>query len=258
MLTFRNLNIVTIILLLVLVITQAVWWAYLLLFLVYMSIGYWGTTEIASQFHMSTICQAPNHPTKEIALTFDDGITNPAQTNAILDILKKYDAKATFFCIGKHLELPAQVETLQRLHQEGHLIGNHSYSHAYTFDFYSAPRIVQELQQADEKIASIIGQQPTYFRPPFGLTTPQIAKAVEQTGHQTIGWSVRSFDTMITDEQKLLKRVVDRLHNGAIVLFHDHLPQTSKVLPLFLEYLLNNGYRIKNIDQLLGLSPYKK
>lgn len=257
MLTFRNINIAAILIAVLLWIFGAAWWAYVLVFLVHSAIAYWGTTQICSHFHMPAYCKAKNHPTKEIAITFDDSVLIPEQTNQVLDILKKYNIPATFFCIGKNLEEEAQQETLKRMDEEGHLIGNHSYSHSTTFDFYSADRIEKELHQTDYIILNIIGKRPNFFRPPYGITTPKIARAVQRTKHNTIGWSVRSLDTVIKDKKKLFTRVTSQLGNGDIILFHDHLEHIPSFLPTFLEYVLNKGYNVVRADQLLQLKAYK-
>ena len=235
----------------------AAWWVYLAIFLVAFTIAYFGTTQIASNFHMPTFCSVPNHPKKEIAITFDDGITNPAQSQKVLAVLKKYQAPATFFCIGKNMESDTQKAVVQQMDQEGHIIANHSYSHSNFFDFFSVQRVKEEVQQTDQLIEKIIGKQPLFFRPPYGITTPRIAKAVRQTPHKTIGWSIRSLDTVIKDEKLLFDRVTKRLKNGAVLLFHDHLEHTPDFLNLFLEYVLKEGYTVVGVDELFQLKPYE-
>lgn len=236
----------------------APWWVYLLVLLTGMTITYFGTTQIASNFHLPAYCKAVNSDKKEIAITFDDGVLNPIQSNLVLDILKQYKAPATFFCIGKNLASKEQVEVLKRMDAEGHIIGNHSFSHANFFDFFSSERVVQEILDTDRVIQGHLNKQPLFFRPPYGITTPNIAKAMRQVEHQTIGWSLRSLDTVIKEEKMLLKRVQKKLKKGSVVLFHDHLEFLPRFLPLFLEYLLKEGYTVVGLDQLLQLQAYKK
>ena len=209
---------------------QAAWWVYVLVFLVGFTIAYFGTTQISSNYHMPTFSIVKAHPKKEIALTFDDGVMNPKQSNLVLDVLKAHQAPATFFCIGKNITSEAQIEVLKRMDAEGHLIGNHSYSHAPMFDFYSTKRILQEVAQTDGLIQKHIGKKPNFFRQPYGITTPKIAKAIKTSQHQTIGWSLRSLDTVLKDENLLLKRVKSKLKQGDVLLFHDHL----ECMPQFL------------------------
>lgn len=256
-LRFRQVLLAAILLLLAAYLQGLSWWIYAIIIFAFSVVSYLGTTQIGSHFYMPTYCKASEHPRKEIAISFDDGVSNASKSKVVLDILKKYQIPATFFCIGKNLQSTAQIEVLKRMHQEGHIIGNHSYSHSNFFDFYSSQTILQEIQKTDAIIQEHIGQKPLFFRPPYGITTPNIAKAIVQLKHKTIGWSIRSLDTVIADEQLLLKRVSKQLKPGAIVLFHDHLEQHASFLPLFLEYLLKEGYTVVGIDQLLQLPAYE-
>lgn len=231
------------------------WWGYALVLGVAFTIAYFGTTQIASHFYLPTYCQG-NNTQQQIALTFDDGILNPEQTRQILAILTQYQIKATFFCIGKNLQTPAQQTVLKQLHQMGHLVGNHSFSHANLFDFYGSKRVVQEIEQTNTLIRNLIGKKPLFFRPPYGITTPNIAKALQQLPHQTIGWSLRSLDTVIKKDALLLQRLQKKLHAGAIILMHDHVKSLPQVLPLFLDYVLKEGYTVVGLDQLLDLPAY--
>jgi len=236
----------------------APWWFYVLVLVVSLTITYFGTTQIASNFHLPTHCKAVNSDKKEIAITFDDGVLNPMQSNLVLDILKQYEVPATFFCIGKNLVSEEQIQVLKRMDAEGHIIGNHSFSHANLFDFFSSKRVVQEILETDQLIEKHLNKKPLFFRPPYGITTPNIAKAMRQVEHQTIGWSLRSLDTVIKEEKMLLKRVQKKLKKGSIILFHDHLECHPRFLPLFLDYLLKEGYTVVGLDQLLQLQAYKK
>jgi peptidoglycan/xylan/chitin deacetylase (PgdA/CDA1 family) len=233
------------------------WWVYAFVLWLGLTIAYFGTTQIASNFHLPAHCKAVDLDKKEIAITFDDGVLNPVQSNLVLDILKQHKIPATFFCIGKNLSSKAQIETLQRMDAEGHIIGNHSFSHANLFDFFPSKRVLQEVLDTDKIIQQHLGKQPLFFRPPYGITTPNIAKALSQLEHQTIGWSLRSLDTVIKDEKMLLKRVQKKLKKGDVILFHDHLEFLPRFLPLFLEYLLKEGYTVVGLDQLLQLQAYK-
>lgn len=256
-LTFKNLRIVAVLLIVLAFVLQVPWWGYLLIAIIGLSIAYIGTTQIGSNFHLKAHCKGAGN-TKRIALSFDDGVLNPEQSKAILAVLAKHQATATFFCIGNNLATAEQIAVLQQMDAAGHCIGNHSQSHSALFDFYSTQRIIQEIQTADTHIQRHIGKQPLFFRPPYGITTPRIAKALDALEHEAIGWSIRSLDTVIKDPKQLLKRLQQRLHPEAIVLFHDHLPHLPTVLNDFLEYVLNKGYTIVGIDELLQLKAYKE
>ena len=178
---------------------------------------------------------------KVLALTFDDG-PHPEITPQILDLLKKHNAKATFFCIGQHAE--KHPEILKRILEEGHGVGNHSYSHKNTFPFFGESQIKTELEQTD----AILKQANTLFRPPFGVTNPTIAKVVKETGHQVIGWNVRSFDTVIKNPQTITKRILNKVKPGSIILMHDTRPQTLEALKVILPRL--SGHKLVPISQL--------
>lgn len=234
------------------------WWGYALVFWLGVTVAYFGTTQIGSHFYMPTYYKGKAGSKKQLALTFDDGILDPEQTKTLLDILAQYQVSATFFCIGKNLQTPAQQAVVQQVHQAGHLVGNHSFSHANLFDFYGSARVIQEVEQTDVLIEQLIGEKPLFFRPPYGITTPNIAKALDQLPHQTIGWSLRSLDTVIKKDTLLLERLKKQLHAGAVILFHDHVKSLPQVLPLFLDYILKEGYTVVGLDELLDLPAYNK
>lgn len=188
-----------------------------------------------------------------VALSFDDG---PAagHTDKVLDILRRFNAPATFFCIGKRIienELVAK-----RIHEEGHVIGNHSFFHRATFDLQSSTMIMKELYDTDMAIQKIVGKRPRFFRPPYGVTNPMVAKAVRIRNYKVVGWSIRSFDTVSKDSKKLLARVVGPLKDGDIILFHDHCNITLEILPLVLQHIAKSGLKVVRIDQLTDERPY--
>ncbi len=164
-----------------------------------------------------------------IQLSFDDG-PHPTITPQILRILKKYNQKALFFCIGKNIE--KYPETAKQIVQEGHKIGNHSYSHAYTFDFFSVKKVQKELQKTNEIIEKITGTECTVFRPPYGVTNPNIAKAVKNLNMQAVGWSIRSLDTL--GDKESIKNRIKKAKPGDIILFHDTKENTPEILEDFL------------------------
>ena len=127
---------------------------------------------------------------KKISLTFDDG--PGIYTLEILDLLKKYNVKATFFCIGKNIEMYPEI--IKQIIDEGHLIGNHSYGHSPFFDFYNAKKIIEEIQKTDTLLEKLTSKKINFFRPPYGVTTPSIRRAIKITGHKVIGWNIRSLD----------------------------------------------------------------
>jgi peptidoglycan/xylan/chitin deacetylase (PgdA/CDA1 family) len=212
-----------------------------------------GSSNIASGFHLNAICKADTKE-KKIAITFDDG-PFPAVTPQVLDILKKHQTPATFFCIGNRID--GNEKILQRIDREGHLIGNHTFSHAYLFDFYLPSTVTNELLKTNQIISRIINKTPKFFRPPYGVTNPAIAKAIKRTKFDVIGWNQRSLDTVIDDEEKILSRITTDLKGGDIVLFHDIHPRIINVLEKFLQFASENGFKIVGLDQLIKKSAYE-
>jgi peptidoglycan-N-acetylglucosamine deacetylase len=105
-------------------------------------------------------------------------------------------------------------------------------------------------------IQSTCGVTPVFFRPPYGVTNPMVAGAVRQSNHKVVGWSVRSFDTMIKDRSKLLTRVTTSLKGGDIVLFHDFSETAIDILPDFIDHAHKIGLKIVRLDTLLNENPY--
>ena len=94
------------------------------------------------------------------------------------------------------------------------------------------------------------------FRPPYGVTNPNLAKAIKNGGYTPVGWSVRSMDTVIKDEKKLLAKINAGITPGAVFLFHDTSKTTAGVLPEFIQEVKKRGYNIIPLDKLLALQPY--
>jgi len=189
-----------------------------------------------------------NGITKGISITFDDGI-DAELTPQILDVLKKENVKATFFVIGNKIE--QQKSILLRIHNEGHIIGNHSFSHTKKLTLFTTAKLKADILKCSNIIKTITKQNPIYFRPPYGITTPRYKRALNQLGLISIGWSVRSLDTVIKDKEKLYNKVTRKITKGSIVLFHDTQKVTLDILPNFIHYCKNNGINIVSLPELI-------
>ncbi len=256
MLNFRNTNIFFIILL---VIAAGLHWyegipvfVYPLLLLIYSGIVFYGCYFIHSNFFLPVICSAATNK-KEIAISFDDGPANK-YTPETLQALNEQGIKAAFFCIGKHIR--ENEKLFKRIHDEGHLIGNHSYSHHVWFDFFSAKKMLADIKMMDREMESVTGLQPKFFRPPYGVTNPNVKRAIIKGGYIPVGWSVRSMDTVIKDEKILFNKIIKSLQPGAIFLFHDTSKSTLAILPAFIRWVKESGYEIVRLDKMLHLKPY--
>ncbi|WP_144216278.1 MULTISPECIES: polysaccharide deacetylase family protein [Flavobacterium] len=225
---------------------------YLAVIFLWLGINALGSSRISSNYHVKAFCHNPLEKEKKIALTFDDGPS--IYTLEVLELLKKYNVKATFFCIGKNIE--THPEIIQKVISEGHLVGNHSYSHSKFFDFYNAKRITEELQKTDQLLEKFTSKKINFFRPPYGVTTPSIRRALKITGHKVIGWNIRSLDGGTTDVESILNRIKKRVSPGGIVLLHDTGKHSVLVLEQFLQFLQQNNYQVVSIEELLNLKAY--
>lgn len=217
-------------------------WYFGLTLLLYILVIAYGSYNIRLNFFTKAFHSGPSTVPK-IALTFDDG-PSPEYTPQVLDLLKSYRAKATFFCIGRHIE--HNPELLSRIHNEGHIIGNHSFSHHPLFDLYSKKKVISELQKTNDLIFNITGKLVKIFRPPFGVTNPPIAGAVKKLELKVVGWTIRSYDTMNRPADRIIGKVTRHLENGSVVLLHDNRRDTPKILEGILHYAQEN--RLKCVD----------
>lgn len=226
---------------------------YILLFMAYLGFLFYGSFHVRSDFYLKTLSSVKTSQ-KQIAITFDDGPI-PGYTEKILEILRSSGVKAAFFCIGKRVA--AQEALFKRIYEEGHVIGNHSFSHDPWFDFFSSERMTSDLKMMSNAMQKVIGIKPRMFRPPYGVTNPNLKKAIVKNSFFTIGWSVRSLDTVIKKEKKLYKKVTESLKPGAVFLFHDNGKATTNILSDFISYCHEQGYEIVRLDKLLNLEPYE-
>lgn len=211
-----------------------------LVFLIYAS------ANIRSGFYLKTLSRL-NTTEKTLALTFDDG-PDPLLTPLILDVLAKHNIKALFFCIGKKIK--GHEHILQRMANEGHVLGVHSYSHANSFPIFSAIKMKADLEACASEIVRASGVEAKLFRPPFGVTNPTIAKVVRRLGYTTIGWNIRSLDTSLTPE-RAVSRTIAKLSPGAIILFHDTTEEIIAILEKVIHQSENDGYRFVRADEYL-------
>lgn len=256
MLNFRNTNIYFVTLICILAVMDFIYFIplpiYLAIFLIYSLIVFYGCYNVDSQFFLKVICSVKTDK-KEIAISFDDGpVIN--YTPGILQVLKENKVKAAFFCIGERIN--GNEKILRQLHENGHIIGNHSYSHNFWFDLFSSEIMLDDMKQMDNKMVQVTGLKPKFFRPPYGVTNPNLRKAILKGNYIPIGWNVRSMDTVIKDKEKLFKNVSRSLRPGAIILFHDTSKATLEILPRFIQETIRNGYDIVRLDTLLKLEAY--
>lgn len=226
------------------------WWLpfYLIFFLLWGLLVILGSFVIRTNYHLNAISSVKTNE-RAVALTFDDGPTE--YTIEALNLLKRFNCKGTFFCIGNKVN--QYPEIVENCFKEGHDIGNHTFSHSKLTGFRNTNEIVEEITQTDHIIESVIGVIPKYFRPPFGVTNPSIMRAVKKTGHTVIGWNVRSLDTVKNQEDKIFKRIVKQIRPGSIILLHDTSEKSIHVLERLLNYIAENNFRCVTVEELLKL-----
>ncbi|WP_295118299.1 polysaccharide deacetylase family protein [uncultured Chitinophaga sp.] len=228
------------------------WWVWMMMLVCLTAILAWGATDISLSFFTPVLNKGVTRD-KVVAISFDDGPAE-AYTPEILDILQQHQVPAAFFCIGyRAAENP---ELLKRLHAEGHVIGNHSNSHHFWFDLFTPAKMLYDMRLADAAIENAIGLQPKLFRPPYGVTNPSLAKAIRQGGYTTVGWSIRSLDTVLKKEDELLRRVLYKVNPGDVFLFHDTCRITVQILPELIKTLRDKGFSIVRIDKMLNIPAY--
>jgi peptidoglycan/xylan/chitin deacetylase (PgdA/CDA1 family) len=227
------------------------WWWLVPVTLIYKIRILTGSASISSNFYIQAHCNGTTTE-KEIALTFDDGPTG--FTQKIMSTLAEHQAAATFFVIGKNIR--GNETIVKQIVSEGHTIGNHTFSHSFFIDFKSATAFKEELNQTADAIYNVTGKRTQFFRPPYGVTTPNLAKAAKVLNYKIIGWNIRSLDTTKDSEEIIFNRVKEQLKPGAIILFHDTSDKTNNVLKQTLSYARENGFKVVGLEQLLQLKAY--
>ncbi|WP_100012448.1 delta-lactam-biosynthetic de-N-acetylase [Lentibacillus sediminis] len=188
---------------------------------------------------------------KNIYLTFDNGYEQ-GYTDSILDVLEKTDVPATFFVTGQYVE--SEPELVQRMVEEGHIIGNHSYHHP-DFSVISKKSMKKELETLEDAVAEVSDQEELkYLRPPRGMFNEQTLEWANELGYIHIFWSL-AFVDWETNKQKgweyAFDEVMKQIHPGAIVLLHTVSEDNAKGLEQMISELKDQGYSFKSLDDLV-------
>lgn len=211
----------------------------------------WASASIRSGVYVRAFCREKTDR-KVVYLTFDDG-PHPPETERVLDVLREHGARATFFLIGS--KVSGNEAVLRRMLEDGHALGLHTYSHSGTFPLLSFDKMLADVNEGKRAVESVAGKKISLFRPPFGVTNPTIAKVVRTLRLQTIGWDVRSFDTMFCKSSEhsckqsghdwyvpVVERIMKQVRPGSVILLHDRLDGASELLSLLLDSLAASGY----------------
>lgn len=181
---------------------------------------------------------------KVVALTFDDG-PNPATTNQALDTLSKYGIKATFFVLGKNVS--GNEEILKRMKSDGHVIGNHSWSHP-VLSKLSLDEAKKQITDTEDALTKVLGSSSKLMRPPYGAITDDIRNSLDLS---FIMWDVDSLDWKSKNEASILTEIQREVKNGSIILMHDIHVETVNALPKVIDYLKEQGYEFVTVPEML-------
>ncbi|MEO8153421.1 MAG: polysaccharide deacetylase family protein [Rhizobacter sp.] len=198
----------------------------------------------------------------EVAITLDDG-PDPVVTPAVLDLLDKHGARATFFCIAQQAQRHPQL--CREIVRRGHSVQNHSHRHSHTFSLSGPRAFEREIVLAQDALSHITGQRPAFFRAPAGLRNLFLAPVLHAAQLQLASWTRRGFDTVSADPTRVLARLTRGLRAGDILLLHDANAQRAQsgkpvvieVLPALLQQIAQAGLRTVTLPQAMLAAPVK-
>jgi peptidoglycan/xylan/chitin deacetylase (PgdA/CDA1 family) len=189
---------------------------------------------------------------REIALTFDDG-PDPEVTPPVLELLDRFQAKASFFCIGE--KAAAHPELVKEIARRGHSVENHSYHHRHTFAFFGISRLKREVDAAQATVASITGRPPVFFRAPAGFRSPLLDPVLATRGLRYVSWTRRGFDAVSASPKRILRHLTRELGAGDILLMHDSAAAVLAVLPELLEQISAQGLKAVSLASACADEP---
>ena len=204
----------------------------------------------ATQRQLPIYCVQKDY--KVVSLSFDAAWGNE-DTQLLIDILGKYNVKATFFVVGEWVD--KYPESVKALHDAGHEIMNHSSDHAH-FNSLSTEEIIADLNGCNDKIQAVTGVRPTLFRCPYGEYDDHVINATRSIGMEPIQWDVDSLDWKDLSAADITKRVTGKVGPGSIVLFHNAAKNTPAALPGIIEALLRDGYTFVPISEIILPGDY--
>lgn len=220
----------------------------------------WGVFNVNSSLWARTLWRGGADDV--VALTFDDG-PDDRFTARVLDILRAKGVKAAFFVVGRRAQkLPA---LLLRISAEGHIVGNHSYSHAATINFGLHGRLRREIAGCNDIIEQATGQTPRFYRAPHGFKNPALGDVLEREGMVAVGWQIRGFDAVSGSAAAIARRLVEGARGGGVILLHDggglqgteSREATLEALPVVIDGLRARGFKLARLDELLGMEAYQ-
>lgn len=197
---------------------------------------------------LATLAVDPNK--KLIALTFDDGPSN-MNTGSILDVLEKYNARATFFVVGEKIK--GHEGVIARAISLNCEIGSHSWAHS-NFTEYSSNILVKSLQQVDELVKADFGYTIKLFRPPYASINKDVVAGSKKMGYPMIIWSGSTHDWKLRDADKVYENAMAYAADGAVILFHDIYVPTAQAIARIVPDLVGQGYQLVTVSELIAMS----
>lgn len=194
---------------------------------------------------------------KTVALTFDDS-PDENNTDKVLDVLSRYNVKASFFMIASPMN-DANATIVTRASNEGHLVLGHCFTHPRLTNL-TPEAITQQLNTTSERIEALTGKYPILYRPPYGSINQSVVDTVNTNGFSTVLWSLDSLDWAIKDSNAIVDNVITHIRDGDIILMHSSQANAATVqaLPEIIEKLHTLGYTFLKVDEMLGLKAYKQ
>ena len=188
----------------------------------------------------------------QVAISFDAAWGNE-QTSELLDILDEYDVKSTFFLVGSWVD--NYPESVKEIAKRGHDVENHSNTHPHMPELSTAD-MTGEIQACNEKIASLTGNTPTLFRPPYGDYNNEVVRSVKGCGMYCVQWDVDSLDWKDPTPEQMCKTVLDKVKDGSIILMHNGAKNTPAALPSIIKGIQDKGFDIVLIKDLIPDGEY--
>lgn len=188
-----------------------------------------------------------DRPEKVCSISFDAAWGNE-DTQSLIDILARYNIKATFFVVGDWAE--KYPESVKALADAGHEVMSHSNHHDH-YNALTAQQIAADLKAANDRIAAVTGTAPTLIRCPYGEYDSHVIEAVRAFGMEPIQWNIDSLDWKELPADEITQRVLSRIEPGSIILFHNAAKHTPQALPAVLDGLIAKGYTVVPISRLI-------
>ena len=189
---------------------------------------------------------------KQLAISFDCA-WGTDYTDTLLKVMQSEDVKSTFFMV--EFWTTKHPEYVKKIHDNGHEIGTHSATHPYMSKL-SKDAIIRELNTSSNEIEKITGEKPTVFRPPYGDYNDLLINTAKELGLYTIQWDMDSLDWKDLSAKQICDRVLSRVKNGSIVLFHNQGLHTAEALPTIIKELKKQGYEFLTIGELIYKEGY--